>query len=283
MTYDGGRMRSPAAPARLTERDRLPLALRAYEFVGSAAAPLAPRLAGASPRPRQRRRRAARRALRRSDAAASGRSVDLDPRRQRRRNAGGHSADRAHSRPGFRGARHLRHGDVGGARRTAPAQGRAAPIHPARRAALRRPLSRSLAAGSRFVRRVRSVAQSDRGECAPQHPDDSGQRPRVAALVRPLAVVAGRHRIAAAPFRSVPGAVERRRRPLRAARRAARELCRQSQARRAGAAGRPGGVRQAQSHDRLARRARRRIDPPRRRNDDHRRAPAAARANFRRC
>jgi 3-deoxy-D-manno-octulosonic-acid transferase len=37
-------MRSPAAPGRLTERDRLPLALRAYEFVGSAAAPLAPRL-----------------------------------------------------------------------------------------------------------------------------------------------------------------------------------------------------------------------------------------------
>ena len=54
----------------------------------------------------------------------------------------------------------------------------------------------------------------------------------------PLAARAGRDRALCSALRSVPGAIGRRRRALRAARRAARELDRQSQARRAGAAGR---------------------------------------------
>ena len=78
---------------------------------------------------------------------------------------------------------------------------------------------RSLAARSGAVRRIRSVAQSDPGLRRARHPDDPGQRPRIGALVQPLAPGAGRDRGAARPFRSVSCAIRRRRAALRPTRR----------------------------------------------------------------
>ena len=66
------------------------------------------------------------------------------------------------------------------------------PIRAARRAALRRALPRPLAARSRAVRRIRSVAEPDHGERRARHPADPGQRPAVGALVPALAQGAAR-------------------------------------------------------------------------------------------
>ena len=116
-----------------------------------------------------------------------------------------------------------------------------------------------------------------------QNSDDRHQRPLVGALVRPLAARARRDRGAARTFRSVPDAIRRRRRALCRTRRAARELDRQSQARRAAAVGRRGSP-QAHARDRSA--AGRSSSRPRR--IPARKPPSSPRTgvcarNFRRC
>ena len=68
--------------------------------------------------------------------------------------------------------------------RAAPAAGRDPSVRAARPAAIRRALPRPLAAQSRAVRRIRSVAQPDHGERRAQHSADPDQRPRVGALVQ---------------------------------------------------------------------------------------------------
>ena len=115
------------------------------------------------------------------------------------------------------------------------------------------------------------IASAARGDSA-----DPGQRPGFGALLPPLAAPAPRDLGAARALRSVPDAVERRYRALRRTRRAARQLQRQSQARRARAAGGPIRVAGAEIGRRLARSDRGRLDACRRGDRDDRRAPAAA-------
>ena len=127
------------------------------------------------------------------------------------------------------------------------------------------------------------VAQSHHGVCGPRNSDDPGQRPRIGALVPPLAVLAGRDRGAARALRSVPGAIERRRRTLCAAWRAAHQQRRQSQARRARPAGRPADLEQTAGRSS----ARARSSPPLRLMPA-KRPPSSPRIggcaqNFRRC
>ena len=136
----------------LSVRVRLPLALRLYRLASIAAAPaVASRLLAWRAQARQGKSGAAVRALRCDQAAASGWPFDLAARRQRRRNARGDSADPAHPRHELRRARYLGHRYVSRTRRATPAAGRGAPVHSARRAAICRPISRSLAARSGAV------------------------------------------------------------------------------------------------------------------------------------
>ena len=148
------------------------------------------------------------------------------------------AADRAHPR-----ARHHRAGDdrnrhLGRTCRAAPAAGRHPSVRAARHAAIRDAFPRPLAAQSRAVCRIRSVAQPDHGERQAQHSADPDQWPGVGALVQSLEARTAHHRGLAQPLRSLPCAVRRGRRALRRPRRAT--LChdRQSQARCACAAGR---------------------------------------------
>ena len=174
--------------------DRLPLTLRAYRLLTALAVPFADHGARSSPQARQGARRAAAGAARRKLHRASRRAAGLAARRQRRRDAVDPAADRPHPR-----ARHHRAGDVGhGDRRrtgrAAVAAGRDPSIRAARRAAIRRALPRSLAARPRAVRRIRSVAQPDHGGRRARHSADPGQRPRVGALVPALAARAAHDR-----------------------------------------------------------------------------------------
>ena len=179
--------------------ERLPLTLRAYRLADVGGAPLAGFAARrtASSAARSIRRGlpsgAARRARR-----APGRPAGLGPWRQRRRDRRDHSAGRAHRRQGIQRAGHLRHRDLGQARRAAAAAGRHPPIRAARRAALRRALPRPLAARSRAVRRIRPLAEPDHDERGAAHPADPGQRPPLGALVQALAPRARHDRGAAA-------------------------------------------------------------------------------------
>ena len=233
--------------------------------------------AGAAARSRQGTSGAARRAARRGDHHAAQRSADLGARRQRRRNARGGAADRAAAGAGFRRAGDFGHRHLRGAGGTAIAGRHPAPVHSARRAAFRAAFPRPLAARSRAVCRIRFVAQSHSVMRGAQNSDDPGQRPAVGTLVQPLAPVPGDDCGPARAFRHVSGAVGRRRRTLRAARRAAGDDDRQSQARRAGAAGRPGRAQAAQGNYRHAPGRRRGVDPSRRRSLDRRRPWPASR------
>src|SRR5262249_41631206 len=77
------------------------------------------------------------------------------------------------------------------------------------------------------------VAQLDRNERGTRHPLDPDQRPRVGALVQPLAARSRHDRRAAALLRPLPRAIGRPCRALPRARSAARHHHRQSQVRRA--------------------------------------------------
>ncbi len=171
---------------------RLPLALRLYQLASAAGSPLAPQLLAR--RLDRGKEHPERLAERRGEATmhAAQWSADLGARRQRRRNARGGAADRAAARAGFRRTGDIGHRHLGGARRTATAGRHPAPVHSARRAALRAALPRPLAARPCAVRRIRSVAQSHSVMRGAQNSDDPGQRPAVGALVQPLAAVAGR-------------------------------------------------------------------------------------------
>ena len=180
------------------------------------------------------------RAARREHGRASAGPAGVGARRERRRDALGHPADRAHPRQAS-SACWCTSGTVTSAesRRATSAAGRDPSVRAARHAALRRALPRSLAARSRAVRRIRSMAQPDHGQRGARHSADPGQRPAVRALVRALAARPRDHRRAAAPLRSLPGAIARACRALSRSGRAARHHHRQPQVRRAGAAGRP--------------------------------------------
>ena len=78
------------------------------------------------------------------------------------------------------------HGDLGGDRRQAVSRRHHPSIRALRFAALRRALSRSLAAFAGAVHRIRSVAQSDPVERGAAAADGADQRPDVAALVSAL-------------------------------------------------------------------------------------------------
>ena len=103
----------------------------------------------------------------------------------------------------------LGHGDFGGDRRQAVSRRYHPSICALRFAALCRALSRSLAAESGAVHRVRSVAQSDPVERGAASADGADQRPDVASLVSALAQ-GDRHDLGAAwPVRRLPGPIAR--------------------------------------------------------------------------
>ena len=135
---------------------------------------------------------------------------------------------------------------------------------PARYARLRRTLSQSLAAVARAVRGIRPVAEPDHRQQAARRAADPDQRPAVGTFVQALAPHAAHHRGAAAALRSVPDALDLRRRAFQRTRRAAAVGRRQSQARRAAIAGR--GKQADRAVGGLARTpgAGRRLDPSRR-------------------
>ena len=112
MKWSIGRTGEPESCA-----DRLPLALRLYRLAAAAAAPVAPRLLAwrlkrGKEHPVRMRGARGEPSLQRPPGP-----LDLAAQRERRRIARRHSADRAHPRPRFRRAGHLRHGHVGSARR----------------------------------------------------------------------------------------------------------------------------------------------------------------------
>src|SRR5262249_46123138 len=262
---DGGRGWPVSADAaRLSAADRGGDAARAGAHLASAQA-------------RQGARRAPQRTLRRKRGRATARPAGVGPRRQRRRAALRDSVDRTHQRKGIRRVVHVGHRHLGQSRRTTLAQGRDPPIRDSRHAALRQALHRSLAARSRALRRVGSVAQLDRDERRARHSLDPDQRPRLGALVQSLATRSRHDRRAAALLRPLPRAIGRPCRALPRARSAARHHHRQSQVRRAGAARRPRRPGSPADGGRRTHRHRRSLDPCRRGNDVDRGAPAAAR------
>src|SRR5262245_31138506 len=166
----------------------------------------------------------------------------MDPRRQRRRAAFGDSADRTHQRKRLRCVVHVRDRHLGQSRRTTPAPGRDPPVRDSRHAALRQALHRPLAARSRALRRVGSLAQPDRDERRARHPLDPDQRPRVGALVQSLAARPRHDRRAAALLRSLSRTIVCPCRALPRARTAAHPAPRQPQVRRARAAADPASL-----------------------------------------
>ena len=128
------------------------------------------------------------------------------------------------------------HGDVGGDRRQAVSARRHPSIRAVRLAALRRAVSRSLAAVAGAVHRIRPVAEPDPVERGAAAADGADQRTDVASLVSALAPGLGHHLGAARPVRRLPGAVAARCRSLRDARQPQCRDHRKSQARRSRAA-----------------------------------------------
>ena len=110
------------------------------------------------------------------------------------------------------------------------------PVRDARRAAFRQAVPQPLAARSRAVRRIGTVAQPHHHGGRARRAAHPGERADFGARVQPLAPRAGQHRGAAAVLRALPGAVGDLCGPLARSRRAARRHHRQPQARRAGAA-----------------------------------------------
>ena len=167
--------------------DRLPAALRAYRLFSAAMTPLTPLLLarrlehGKEHRLRLPERRGV------ASAARPRGPAGLAARRQRRRTDQRAAADRAHPRARDRRAGDLGHRHLRRPRRAAAAARRHPPIRAARRAAFRAPLPRSLAAGSRAVRGIGSVAEHHDRDLAARRADDPGQRTAVGELVPPLA------------------------------------------------------------------------------------------------
>ncbi len=133
---------------------------------------------------------------------------------------------------------HVGHGDVGGRCREAVPAGYHSPVCALRLAALRGAFSRSLATWSCALHRIGSVAQSDSGGCGAPYADGADQRTDVASLVPALAQVSGNDRRAVGPVRYLSRPVRSRRGAIYRTRKPQRRHDRQSQARRAGTAGR---------------------------------------------
>ena len=204
------------------------------------------------------------------------------------------------TRPDARNPGHHRHRRLGPAARKAAAGAGAPPIRAGRPARLDRALSRSLAAGSGALGRIRTVAQPGAGDACPRHSDDAGQWPAVGALVSALAALARADRPDARRLRAVPGAGCRAGRAAPPARRprcrrdrrsqgCRRHRCRSTRRNCGGCAGRSARARCGSPPAPMT--ARRRSPPrsiagSRRRAsrlvDDHRAAPSGARRRRRR-
>ena len=218
----------------------LPMTLRVYQQLSHAMVPLAPALI--KRRLKLGKEDPARIGERRglSQRRSAERSAGVDLRRQRRRGVGGGGVDRKAARAQHPHSADLGDGDVGCDRRQAVSARHHPSICAVRLAALRRAISRPLAAIAGAVHRIRSVAESDHGRCCAAAAHGADQRPDVAPLVPALAPGFRHHLRAARPLRGLPGPVAGRCRSFHCAGQPQRGHDRQSETRCRSTAGRSG-------------------------------------------
>src|SRR6202011_176784 len=177
-----------------------------------------------------------RRAPRHEPGHPAARTLGVESPRQRRRGAGARRPDPEVARAQYRYPFDLGHGDLGGDCGKAVSRRHYPSICALRLATLCRALSRSLAALSGAVHRIRFVAQFDPVERGAPAPDGADQRPDVAPFVPALAPGHQHDLRTSWPVRRLPRPVGGRCRALRRARQPQRHYDRQSETGCAGAA-----------------------------------------------